>query len=103
MNFCRRALFGSFRRWGEIDPLLQLRQIKVVASDDHLAVDAAIRSVFGLLATMDYVLLDADSRFLAQCQPAGLFSRKRRTCRWDKRELSRLCRAVLAAAFAADR
>jgi hypothetical protein len=40
----------------------QLRQLKVVASDDHIAVDAAIRSVFGLLPTMDYVLLDADGR-----------------------------------------
>ena len=63
--------------------------------------DAAIRSVFGLLATMDYVLLDADSRFAAGL--ARFFSRKRHTCRWDKREVSRPCRAVLAAAFAADR
>ena len=65
----RAILEGSGDGARSIRCNLQLRQIKVVASDDHLAVDAAIRSVFGLLATMDYVLLDADSRFLAQCQP----------------------------------
>jgi hypothetical protein len=67
----RAILEGSGDGARSIRCNLQLRQIKVVASDDHLAVDAAIRSVFGLLATMDYVLLDADSRFAAV--PASRF------------------------------
>ena len=40
----------------------QVRQLKVLAGDEHHAVDAGLRGVFGLLPSMDYVLLDSDSR-----------------------------------------